>query len=105
MLVQPTAKSVESMVTLGKVTTSRHFGISTMIVAGFSSILVAVIGLGWFATDSMKRLGNITKNLYSHPFAVSNAASDMRIALFQLRNNILQAVLLRNSQRYIGQIY
>ncbi len=89
----------------GKVPTLGHFNISTMIMAGFAVILAAVIGLGWFATDTMERLGSVAKNLYNHPFAVSNAASDLRNALFQLHNNMLQVALIRNPRQDIGKAY
>jgi diguanylate cyclase (GGDEF)-like protein len=101
---QPTGKYVGSTVVPEEVTTAQHFNISTMIVAGFSLILAAVIGLGWFATDNMDRLGNIAKDIFTHPLAVSNAASDLRTTLFQLRINMLQATLIRDG-RDIGVIY
>lgn len=68
----------------------------SLILVGYGLILFAVMGLGWLATSSMERLRGITKNLYEHPFAASNAASDLKAALFQLRTRVLQAAIVRD---------
>lgn len=39
---------------------------------------------------------DISRNLYDHPFAVSNAAAELKGALFELRNDMLQVVVIRN---------
>ena len=71
--------------------------ISTLILGGYVLISIAVLGLGWFAARNMEQLRAITSDLYVHPFAVSNAATDMKGALFQLRNHMIQIVLIRNA--------
>ena len=78
--------------------------ISALILVGYVSVFVAVIGLGWFSTSSVAQLQAITNKLYAHPFAVSNAATDMKGTLFQLRNHIIQIVLIRNTQDNVEQM-
>jgi diguanylate cyclase (GGDEF)-like protein len=77
------------------VTPRRRFTILTLLLGGYVVILTALVGLGLFATGKMEQLRAITQDLYIHPFAVSNAATDLKGSLFQLRNHMLQIVLLR----------
>lgn len=68
----------------------------SLILVGYGLILLAVMGLGWLAISSMERLRGITKDFYEHPFAASNAASDLKATLFQLRNHVVQAAIVRD---------
>lgn len=77
-------------------TPRRRCTISTMILLGYTAMLVAVASLGWYATEKMKELQAINHDLYFHPFAVSNAAANLKGSLFQLRNHMVQIVLIRN---------
>ena len=79
--------------------------ISTLILIGYVLVFVAVIGLGWFSTSNIKQLQAITNDLYVHPFAVSNAATDMKGTLFQLRNHMIQIVLIRDAHDNVKQLY
>lgn len=72
----------------------RRLSIATLLLLGYAVMLSAVVGLGWFATSKMRQLQAITATLYSHPFAVSNAAAEMKADLFHLRVCILEAVFL-----------
>jgi diguanylate cyclase (GGDEF)-like protein len=69
---------------------------TSLILFGYGLILVALLGLGWFTAANIEQLRVMTLNLYIHPFAVSNAATDLKGSLFQLRNHMLQIVLLRD---------
>ncbi|HJW02272.1 MAG TPA: GGDEF domain-containing protein [Azospira sp.] len=69
---------------------------TTLILASYLLILSAVAGLGVFVVATMGQLQGITSDLYIHPFAVSNAAAELKGSLFQLRNHMLQISVFRN---------
>lgn len=83
-------------------TPRRRFAISTLIFVGYALVLVAVIAFGLFFTQGLRHLHSTTQDLYVHPFAVSNAAASMKGSLFQLRNHMLQIVLLKNKDDNIN---
>jgi diguanylate cyclase (GGDEF)-like protein len=58
-------------------------------------ILCAVFGLGWLVTTNARRQQEFTENLYVHPFAVSNAAGEMKSSLLEISNRMLQMVFVR----------
>ncbi|NTV94446.1 MAG: diguanylate cyclase [Thiobacillus sp.] len=72
-----------------------RLSITALLLLGYAVLLAAVLGLGWFATGKMRQLQTITEDLYSHPFAVSNAATELKASLFDLRLHILEEVFLR----------
>ncbi len=74
-----------------------------LIAAGYMSVLVLVLVLGLMAIASMERLRSVTDDLYTHPFTVSNAALEMKSALFEIRNKIVQVVLIRNRNDDVEQ--
>ncbi|MBF0303673.1 MAG: diguanylate cyclase [Desulfamplus sp.] len=75
--------------------------ISSLILAGYLLIVLAVAGMGMFAITGMERLESISNKLYIHPFAVSNAAQEMKSTICQLRSQLLQIVMVReNSDNY-----
>ena len=78
--------------------------IPLLILIGYALILLAVLGLGWYSTRSTLRLQTITHDLYTHPFAVSNAAAQMDGALFHLQNHIAQIVLIRGENYNLGEL-
>lgn len=75
-------------------TPKRRLTISNLLLIGYAVLLAAVVGLGWFATGNMRQLQAITEDLYVHPFAVSNAAADLKSTLLHLRNHILDTVFV-----------
>lgn len=77
-------------------TTRNRSIILTLIIAGYVVSLIAVAGMGWLVTDSMRRLEAITEDLYAHQFTVSNAAAELKASLFELRNKMVQIILLRD---------
>ncbi len=77
--------------------------ISFLIMAGYTLILLTVLGIGWYSTRNMHQLETFTRDLYKHPFAVSNAAAQMDNALFNMQNHITQAVLIRKENHYLEQ--
>ncbi|TAN42142.1 MAG: GGDEF domain-containing protein [Nitrospirae bacterium] len=79
--------------------------IAALILGGYGLIFFALHGLGWYATRNMEQLRTVTQDLYAHPFAVSNAAIDMKSNLFQLRHHMLQVVLLQKNNDNLRQMY
>jgi PAS domain S-box-containing protein len=63
-----------------------------LILAGYSLILLAVLGLAWYSTSNTLQLQKITEDLYTHPFAVSNSAAQLDNALFDFQNHISHEV-------------
>lgn len=79
-------------------TPRRRLTISMFILAGYAVILVGVVAIGVFTTANLRQLQTITRDLYVHPFAVSNAAANMKGSLFQLRNHMLQLGLIHKRE-------
>ncbi len=77
-------------------TPRRRLTILTILLIGYGVIVIAVAGLGWFTTRSLHQLQTMTEALYVHPFAVSNAAVSLKGSLFQLRNQMVQIVLVKD---------
>ena len=77
---------------------------SSLIVAGYLFVFAATIALGAFMTTTMEQLRAITQDLYLHPFAVSNAAAEMKGSLFQLRNHMLQIVVIRDRHDDVARL-
>ena len=73
-----------------------RYNMTVLLLASYLLILSAVAGLGVFIIATMGQLQSITTNLYIHPFAVSNAAAEMKGSLFQLRNHMLQISVFRH---------
>ena len=82
----------------------RH-AIPLLILAGYSLILLAVLGLGWYSTSNTLQLQTITEDLYTHPFAVSNSAAQLDNALFNFQNHITHEVheLIIDNKNYDPQ--
>lgn len=80
------------------IASEKHTLSLSLIALGYAVILFAVIAIGYIAANNTKQLRNITQSLYVHPFAVSNAASNLKSALLQIRNSMLQAVMIRKDR-------
>ena len=78
--------------------------IPILILIGYALILLAVLGLGWYSIRNMLQLQTITQNLYTHPFAVSNAATQMDETLFNLQNNVVKVLLVRGGNKKLEQL-
>jgi len=75
-----------------------------MILAGYGSILIALIGLGWVTVHEMRTLKEIPHNLYMHPYDVSNAAAELKDALFQVRDRIVYLVMQPNNADNLARV-
>ena len=78
--------------------------ITLLILIGYALILLAVLGLGLYSIKNMLQLQAITQNLYTHPFAVSNAATQMDETLFNLQNNVVKVLLVRGGDEKLEQL-
>lgn len=77
-------------------TPKRQLTITGAIIAGFACALVLAATGTWYSLSGLHRMRDISRNLYEHPFAVSNAAAELKGALFELRNDMIQVVMIRN---------
>lgn len=67
----------------------------TLLAIGFGTAFFAMLMLAGAFYSSTFRLHEITRDLYIHPFAVSNAAASLKTSLFQMRSVALLAVATR----------
>jgi diguanylate cyclase (GGDEF)-like protein/PAS domain S-box-containing protein len=78
--------------------------ITMLIVAGYALILALMLALGPMLVSGMVGLRSNTNDLYNHPFTVSNAAWEMKGALFEIRNHMLQIVLVKSKGDDVPQL-
>lgn len=81
-----------------------RYNISILVLVGYGLILLAVVGLGWFAAKTMTSSQLIVRQIYEHPFAVSNAASAMKGDLLRLREQMIYIVMLRNRKEDVAEL-
>ncbi|MCB9558584.1 MAG: hypothetical protein H6707_20875 [Deltaproteobacteria bacterium] len=62
------------------------------VAVGFLTLVIALIALGTIAVSNLRRLNGATNRLYLHPFQVSNAALNIRLALSESRLSMLALV-------------
>lgn len=85
-------------------TPKRRLTITSVIAAGFACVLILAAAGTWYSLSGLDRMRGISRDLYEHPFAVSNAAAELKGALFQLRNYMLQVVVIRNPGDNLGDL-
>lgn len=68
------------------------------IIFAFSLIVVLLSAMGIYLIHSMQNLAGETENIYRHPFAVSNAARDIKIHLISIQNNLKDIMLAENGE-------
>lgn len=78
-------------------TPNRRLTIIAVVLIGYSVTLLAVLALGVLASLSMQNLEAAHRDLYRHPFAVSNAAADIKICLMTVRSRMLEAFFVEAS--------
>lgn len=76
-------------------TPKHRWAISSLLVLGFGIGLAALLSFAALLGKSTERLQQINQDLYVHPFAVRNAAADLKTALYQMRSSVLMLVLMR----------
>ncbi len=76
-------------------TPQRRRNTLVLIVLGFASATAVMLAFIALFFSSTQRLVHIANQLYIHPFAVSNAAADLKTALYEMRSKALVVVLMR----------
>lgn len=68
--------------------------ITSVIAISFCIKVVVICAMTWLFVSPLKNLNDVTKDLYVHPFLVSNAALEIKSNVFHLRSELLSLVLL-----------
>jgi diguanylate cyclase (GGDEF)-like protein len=71
-----------------------------IILFGYFVILISAATIGNFVTDNISNVKSTTQNLYAHPFAVANAASDLKSSMLKTRNEMLRIVFIEHNVEY-----
>ncbi|MEW6563293.1 MAG: diguanylate cyclase [Pseudomonadota bacterium] len=66
-----------------------------ILAGGYIAKVVAIAAFGYFASTQMYQLHEITEQLYEHPFAVSNAAAELKSDAAQIRIRMLQIAMAK----------
>jgi diguanylate cyclase (GGDEF)-like protein len=75
--------------------TQRKKAVLYILVSGFLIAFIGALLFLWIYFSSMREMHQTTRNLYEKPFAVSNAALELKAALYQIRSSLLYATLIR----------
>lgn len=73
-----------------------------ILVSGFLIAFIGALLFLWIYFSSMREMHQTTRNLYEQPFAVSNAALELKAALYQIRSSLLYATLIKADANHIG---
>lgn len=73
------------------------------IILGFSLIILLLSATGFLLIQSLQNLSSETKNIYEHPFAVSNATRNIQIYLSGTQS-LLRDIALTQSDETFGTI-
>jgi diguanylate cyclase (GGDEF)-like protein len=74
-----------------------------ILVAGFLIAFIGALLFLWIYFSSMREMHQNTRNLYEHPFAVSNAALELKAELYQIRSSLLYATLIQADANAMGE--
>lgn len=66
-----------------------------ILVSGFLIAFIGALLFLWIYFSSMREMHQTTRNLYDQPFAVSNAALELKANLYQIRSSLLYATLVK----------
>jgi diguanylate cyclase (GGDEF)-like protein len=71
-----------------------------LILFGYFVVLVVAATIGNLVTNSITTVNSSTQNLYIHPFAISNAAADLKSAVLNARAEMLRIVFVEKNVQY-----
>jgi diguanylate cyclase (GGDEF)-like protein len=74
-----------------------------ILVAGFLIAFIGALLFLWIYFSSMREMHQTTRNLYEQPFAVSNAAQQLKADLYQIRSSLLYATLIQADANAMGE--
>lgn len=81
----------------------RRKAVLYILVAGFLIAFIGALLFLWIYFSSMREMHQTTRNLYEHPFAVSNAALELKADLYQIRSSLLYATLIKADARVMSE--
>ncbi len=82
--------------------TQRKKAVLYILVSGFLIAFIGALLFLWIYFSSMREMHQTTRNLYEKPFAVSNAALELKAALYQIRSSLLYATLVKADASHMG---
>lgn len=68
-------------------------GLLYILISGFTIAFVGALLFLWIFFSSMRAMHQTTRDLYEHPYAVTNAALQLKASLYQIRSSLLFATL------------
>jgi diguanylate cyclase (GGDEF)-like protein len=71
-----------------------------VILLGYFVIVIAAAIIGNLVTNNISNVKSTTETLYAHPFAVSNAASDLKSSVLKARDEMLRIVFVEHNVEY-----
>lgn len=84
-------------------TPKRQITVLGLILAGFGLTLLALFALAWVVLDTLSAVRQSARDLYQHPYVVTRSIEDLRANLYQLRGDMLLAVVLDERVRDLAQ--
>ena len=85
----------------------RDIKIGRRLLLGFGVILMIILGMGAFSVYYMNKVSVDTKNLFEHPYVVSNAVREIKINILNIRRFMLDIPYAKADteiERYQAQI-
>ena len=70
----------------------------TVLIAGFSAIIILMVALGIGSKSISDSLADLTVKLYRHPLAVSNAVLEINAGIISMHRSMKDVVLARNEE-------
>jgi diguanylate cyclase (GGDEF)-like protein len=71
-----------------------------LILFGYFVVLVVAATIGNLVIDSITTVKLTTQNLYTHPFAISNVAADLKSTVLNAREEMLRIVFVEKNVQY-----
>ncbi len=71
-----------------------------LILIGYFVILITSVMVSNFVSKNIRTVKSTTHNLYSHPYAVTYAASDLKNSVLLARDEMLRVVLIEKNLEY-----
>ena len=81
-----------------KITVGKRLGL------GFSLITIITVFLGIFVIVEFKKGSNITKDMFNHPYTVSNSVKDIHADIMTIHSAVLSMMINKNKVFIDGQI-
>jgi diguanylate cyclase (GGDEF)-like protein len=73
-----------------------------ILIAGFLIAFIGALLFLWLYFSSMREMHQTTRKLYEQPYAVSNAALELKANLYQIRSSLLYASLIKTDPKVLS---